>query len=187
MGINVNKLTEKMFDNYKYCLESTDCKDLSEDIITIVNETSTFNTPLQEWINGKRTFTDVEVNGFSLVELAYRLDNKNPNIPIATIILWLESKDDLSYHGLAAVADYICLVNPQIILGEQCGYAVYKDETWYFMLDSQKNDDLKKCQAWQVLLLNPKLILQVAYEHPNNTSLTLLEDGSYLIIQNEEV
>jgi len=51
----------------------------------------------------------------------------------------------------------------------------------------KKNDDLRECQAWQVLLLNPKLILQVAYEHPNNTSLTLLEDGSYLIVQNEEV
>ncbi len=187
MGINVNKLIQKMFDSYRYCLEKDDCKDLSEDIVTIINETSMFNTPLQEWINGKRIFTDVKVNGFSLVELAYRLDNDNPNIPIAIIILWLESKEDLSYHGLAAVADYFCLVNPQIILGQECQYALYKDETWYFMLDNQKDDDLRECQAWQVLLLNPKLILQVAYDHPNNTSLTLLEDGSYLIIQNEEV
>ena len=78
MGINVNKLIQKMFDSYRYCLEKDDCKDLSEDIVTIINETSMFNTPLQEWINGKRIFTDVKVNGFSLVELAYRLDNDNP-------------------------------------------------------------------------------------------------------------
>ena len=186
MSLNANKLIEKMYDYYHYCLEKKDCQDLAEDILNITNETSMFNITLQEWINGKRTFTDVEVNGFSLVELAYRLDNKNPNIPIATIILWLENKEDLSYHGLAAVAEYYCLVNPQIILGEQCKYAVYKDEIWYFMLDNQKSDELKECQAWQVLLLNPRLILQVAYEQPNNTSLTLLEDGSYLIRQNEE-
>ena len=35
MGINENKLIEKMFDNYNYCLKKDDCKDLSEDIVTI--------------------------------------------------------------------------------------------------------------------------------------------------------
>jgi len=180
------KLIEKMYDNYNYCLDKKDCIDLADDIISIVNESNMFSVPLQEWLNGKRIFTDVSINGFSLVELASRLDSNNPNIPIAILILWLESKEDMIYHGLAAVADYYCVANPQIILGSRCEYAIFKDETWFFMLDNQNEDNLKEYQAWQILLLNPTLILQVAYEHANNTSLVLQDDGSYLIVQTEE-
>lgn len=39
---------------------------------------------------------------------------------------------------------------------------------------------------WQALILNPKLAPQLCYEHKNNTSITLQEDGSYLI-ENHEI
>ena len=182
MNINIKKLIEKMYDSYSNILNKTDCIDLSEDIVTAINENSMFVTPLQEWLNGKKVFTDIQVNGFSLVNLAKRLNNINPNIPIAILILWLESKENVVYHGLAAVADYYCLANPRIILGEGCKYAIFTDEIWHFMLDNQDSIELKEYQAWQILLLNPTLILQVAYEHPNNTALVLQNDGSYLIV-----
>ena len=181
MPISVSKLIEKMYDKYSYCLDKKDCKDLAEDIMNIVDNSDDFMTPLQEWINGKSFYTDIVVNGFSLVELASRLDNSSPNIPIAILILWLENENDMVYHGLAAVADYVCVANPKIVLGTKCEYAVYSDGTWYFMLSDQNDDELREYQAWQILLLNPTLILQVAYEHKNNTALILQDDDSYLI------
>lgn len=186
MNINKNKLIERMFDKYNYCLKKIDCEDLSDDLISIVNESNIFLTPLQEWINGKRVFTDVRINDFSLVELAFKLDSTNPNIPIAVLVLWLESQENAAYHGLAAVAEYDCVANPQIILWAKCEVAIFSDEKWFFMLNDQEDDELKKYQAWQILLLNPTLIIQVAYEHPNNTSLILQNDGSYLISVYEE-
>lgn len=186
MNINIDKLIYKMFDNYNFYLNKNDCEDLAEDILSIANTSDEFALPLQEWLNGKRTFTDVVVNDFSLVELASRLDEAHPNIPVAILILWLESQEDKVHHGLAAVADLVCVANPQIVLGTRCEYAIYSDDVWYFMLSDQKQDELREYQAWQILLLNPEMIIQVAYEHPNNTSLILQEDGSYLISVYEE-
>lgn len=186
VNINTNKMIEKLYDAYNYCLEKKDCQDLADDIIKIVNESGFFAKPLQEWINGKKEFTDMIVNGFSLVELASRLDKNCPNIPVSILILWLESQENMIYHGLAAIADYLCVANPKIVIGFKCEYALYKDELWYFMLSNQNDIELKEYQVWQILLLNPSLILQVAYEHPNNTALILQDDGSYLIVRDGE-
>jgi len=186
MYLNTNKLIENMYELYGYCLTKNDCIDLSKDIYNIMIEKNKFMIPLNEWLNGKKCFTDVVVNGFSLVDLASRLDSTNPNIPVAILILWLESQDNVFYHGLSAVADYKCFANPNIILGTKCKYAVFFNDEWYFMLDGQKNEELKEYQAWQILLLNPTLIVQVAYEHSDNTVLILQDDGSYLISVYEE-
>lgn len=134
MEANKTKLIEKMYDKFNYCLEKDDCKDLADGISNIVNESNDFSAPLQEWLNGKKVFTDVIINDFSLIKLASGLDSNNPNIPVAILILWLESQDNTVYHGLVAVANYICVANPRIILGTQCKYTAFSDGKWYFVL-----------------------------------------------------
>ena len=111
---------------------------------------------------------------------------------ILNLIKEMQNKHNISVifitHDLgvvAKVADYVCVANPKIVLGTKCEYAVYSDGTWYFMLSDQNDDELREYQAWQILLLNPTLILQVAYEHKNNTALILQDDDSYLISLND--
>lgn len=185
MYVDSGRLVEKMYDKYSRYLSKRDCKDLTEDIINMVGRYGEFKTPLLEWLNGKRGFTDVVVNGFSLLELAYSLDDIFPNIPVAILILGLEKDSSFVYHGLAAIAGDNCLANPRIILGERCEYAIYKDNIWSFMLKNQTVEELRMYQLWQVLLLNPGLIVQVAYDHKDETALILQENGSYLVLMNE--
>ena len=45
----------------------------------------------------------------------------------------------------------------------------------------QQEDTLKECQMWQVLLLNPGLIIQMTYDYGDSVVISLLEDGHYLI------
>lgn len=176
------KLAEKMHQKYKYILDWDDCFDLAEDILSACAVNADYAVPLKEWMNGKTFFHDYEVHDFPLVDLAYRLDQKNPNIPISILILSLEKQEGSNYRGLPAIAEQICVCDPILLKGQLCKYAIKEEGDWYFLLTNQKDVKLKKCQMWQVLLLNPYLILQVAYDHPDNTAIVLQDDGSYLII-----
>ena len=85
-------------------------------------------------------------------------------------------------RGLPAIAEQRCVCDPALLKGQPCRYAIKEAGDWYFLLTNQKGIQFKQCQMWQVLLLNPHLILQVAYDHPDNTALILQDDGSYLIV-----
>lgn len=176
------KLTEKMYQKYGKILKREDCYDLAEDILSACNEHKDYEVSLKEWMNGKKFFRDYMVHDFSLVELASRLDSTHPNIPVAILILYLEEQENSEYRGLPAIAERKCVCDIELLNGQPCKYAIKKDNIWYFFLTDKKDANLKECQMWQILLLNPKLILQSAYDHPDNTALILQEDGGYLIV-----
>ena len=176
------KLTEKVYQKYGNALNMDDCSDLAEDILYACNANTDYEVPLKEWMNGKNYFHDYAVHDFSLVELASRLNPKHPNIPVAILILYLEGQEYSGYRGLSAIADQGCICDSELLNGQPCKYAIKEDGNWYFLLTDKRNVILKECQMWQVLLLNPKLILQAAYDHPDNTALILQEDGGYLIV-----
>lgn len=177
-----SELAERMYRKYKDILEIDDCFDLAEDILAVCASDTDLFVPLKEWMNGKTFFHDYKVHDFHLVELATRLNPKYPNIPIAILLLYLEGQEEREYRGLPAIAGRICVCDTDILKGNLCKYAIKEDGNWYFFLTDQNNVHLKECQMWQVLLLNPHLILQVAYDHPDNTALILQDDGSYLIV-----
>ena len=55
------------------------------------------------------------------------------------------------------------------------------------LLHSETNEeDLREYQKWQVLVLNPLLAPQFVYEHKDNTAICLQEDGSYLVVENDD-
>lgn len=141
---------------------------------------------LKEWMNGKKCFHDYILNDFSLVELACRLDEKNPNIPVAILIFYLEENCDYKYRALTVVADAICVCDYHLLKGELCKYAIKDDGVWYFLNDNQKTENMQECQMWQVLLLNPGLIIQMTYDYADGTTIILQEDYSYLIGIKEE-
>lgn len=188
------EMSVKMREKYGYYLTEEDCKDLVEDIVEITEGNTVFATPLMEWLHGKSTFTDVEVNGFSLTELAWRLNEDCPNIPVAVLILGLEAMKDNTFHGLPAIADIPCLADPRLFVDRMCERAVCSverdggeyDNHWMFLSMDAEDDELVNCQAWQVLLLNPRLIIHVGIQHEESVELFLQTDDSYLVILGEE-
>ena len=176
------KLAEKMYQKYKNLMDQDGCFELAEDILWACANNTSYAVSLKEWLNGKTFFHDYEVHDFSLVDLAYRLDPQNPNIPVSILILSLERQEESSYRGLPAVADQMCVCDIALLKGQLCKYAIKEAGNWYFLLKNKTDLQLKKCQMWQVLLLNPHLILPIAYDHPDNTAIVLQDDGSYLII-----
>lgn len=99
--IGQEQLAERMFRKYSYILTYDICFDLAEDILNLVNDQyeQKYLRPLLEWLYGRRFFTDVECNGFSLVELTVWLDENCPNIPIASLLLMLE-ENGAEYRGI---------------------------------------------------------------------------------------
>lgn len=177
------KLADKMFLKYQYILTHQDCIDLAEDILNLVSEENgyKYQKPLLEWLHGKLLFTDIVYNGFSLVNLAKWLDADCPNIPIAALLLMLEEEGG-KYRAISAVAGEWCVADPRIVQGEVCTTVGKYNGAWYFMLEDSSPDNLQEYQCWQVLLLNPALTIQVAYEHPDGTMMFLDENGVYTIV-----
>lgn len=177
------QLAEKMFRKYGYLLTSDICTGLAEDIIELsVRESGLkYRRPLLEWLHGKRVFTDIQCNGFSLLELALWLDGDCPNIPVAALLLMLE-EDGGEYRAISAVAGEWCIADSRVIAGQMCTVAGKSDGTWFFMLEDTSPESLREYQTWQVLVLNPALTLQLAYEHPDGTAIFLDEDGVYVIV-----
>lgn len=185
--IGQEQLAERMFLKYGHILTYNICVGLAEDIIELASEESgkKYSRPLLEWLHGKRVFTEIECNGFSLVDVAVWLDADCPNIPIAALLLMLEEEGN-EYRAISAVAGEWCVADPRVIEGQTCT-AVRKDnDTWFFMLKDTSSEDLREYQTWQVLVLNPLLTIQVAYEHPDGTAIFLDEDGVYVIVPPKE-
>lgn len=181
------KLANRLFHKYNYILTYQNCVDLAENVLKLVGEENgdKYQRPLLEWLHGKLAFTDIEYNGFFLVELATWLDKDCPNIPIATLLMILE-EDGGEYRAISAVAGDWCVADPRIIEGHICTTIVKYGGTWSFMLEDTSPDTLREYQTWQVLVLNPLLTLQVAYEHPDGTTIFLDEDGVYVIVPPKE-
>ena len=72
---------------------------LAEDILSACADNADYTVPLKEWMNGKTFFHDYKVHDFPLVDLAYRLDPKNPNIPVSILILSLENRKEVVTGG----------------------------------------------------------------------------------------
>lgn len=179
------KIAEKMYNYYKLFLSKIDCEDLSEDIMELITEEK-YNIILNEWLNDSPDYTDVEVRGFSLVEIAKELDHEHPNIPIAILLFHLTEQNSPEYQCILPIASEICLADYKLVEnGELCKTAIFKDGSWYLFSDNTNAEDLKEYQNWQILILNPLLAPQIAYEHKNNTVICLQEDGGYLIVEND--
>lgn len=185
--IGQEQLAERMFRKYNYILTYDICTGLAEDIIELASGKSgwKYRRPLLEWLHGKRAFTDIICNGFSLVELAAWLDRDSPNIPVAALLLMLEEEGG-EYRAISAVAGEWCVADPRVIEGQICTTAGKNDGTWFFMLEDTSPEALREYQTWQVLALNPVLTIQVAYEHPDGTTMFLDEDGVYIIVPPKE-
>lgn len=180
------RIARRLEEDYGELLTEKDCWDLAEDI-GLVMEEERFKRPVTEWLNGKLEYTDVVVNGFSLVEVAHSLNEERPNIPVAALLLYLEENQPDPYRAIAAVAGQPCVADRRLIEdGLPCGFAVRSEEEWFFFLEEEQAAEwLREYQLWQILLLNPRLTLQTAYDHPDGTALVLQEDGSYLIADAE--
>lgn len=185
--IGQEQLAERMFLKYSDILTYNICIGLAEDIIELASGESgkKYQRPLLEWLHGKRAFTDIECNGFLLVELATWLDENSPNIPIASLLLMLEEEGG-EYRAISAVAGEWCVADPRIIEGQACTVAGRDCGTWFFMLENTSSEVLREYQTWQVLVLNPALTIQVAYEHPDGTTIFLDENGVYIIVPPKE-
>lgn len=181
------QLAKKMFRKYSYLLTYDICTGLAEDIIDLSARENglKYRRPLLEWLHGKRVFTDIQCNGFSLLELAVWLDEDCPNIPVASLLLMLE-EDGGEYRAISAVAGEWCVADPKVIAGQICTVAGKSSGTWYFMLEDTSSEALREYQTWQVLVLNPALTLQLAYEHPDGTAIFLDENGVYVIVPPRE-
>jgi len=181
------QFAERMFGKYGSILTYDICDGLAEDIIELADEESgqKYRRPLLEWLHGKRVFTDIECNGFSLVELAVWLDEECPNIPVASLLLMLEEEGGI-YRAISAVAGEWCVADPRVIEGQVCTTIGKYNGTWFFMLEDTSPDALREYQTWQVLVLNPALTVQAAYEHPDGTTIFLDEDGVYVIVPPKE-
>lgn len=116
------KLAEKMYQKYRIILDQEDCFDLAEDILSACADNADYTVPLKEWMNGKTFFHDYKVHDFPLVDLAYRLDPKNPNIPVSILILSLEKQEGSSYRGLPAIAEQWCVCDPALLKGQPCRF-----------------------------------------------------------------
>lgn len=177
------RIARRLEENYSEILTGKDCQDLAEDIESVMGE-ERFRKPVIEWLHGKAECTEVEVNGFSLRETAKALNEERPNIPVAALLLYLEANQPDPYRAIAAVAGEVCVADRRLIEnGLPCSIAVRSEGEWFFFLEEEQGSEwLREYQLWQILLLNPRLTLQVAYEHPDGTALVLEEDGSYRII-----
>lgn len=182
MVLSQEKLAEKMENSYSYILGKEDCFDLAEDILRACDDNASFMVILKEWMNGKTRFHNYVLHNFSLIELAYRLDEQIPNIPIAILIFYLEETAEDKYRALTVVAHQYCVCDKQVLIGELCKFAIKDENIWYFLSNNQKKQDLRECQMWQVLLLNPRLIIQMTYDHENGTAIILQDDYSYMIV-----
>lgn len=176
------RIARRLEEDYSEILTGKDCRDLAEDIESVMEE-ERFRKPVIEWLNGKVECTEVVVNGFSLREVAEALNGGRPNIPIAALLLYLEANQPDPYRAIAAVAGEVCVADRRLIEdGIPCSIAVRSGGEWFFFLEEEQGSEwLREYQLWQILLLNPRLTLQIAYEHPDGTVLVLEEDGSYRI------
>lgn len=180
------EIAKKMYLHYNSLLSEKDCKDLAEDIMESMKEKK-YNKLLDEWLNDSQTYTDIKVRGFSLVEIAKKLDKNHPNIPIAVLLCYLTENNSLEYQCILPIASEKCLGDYKLVEdGKVCQTAIFKDENWFLFSDDTKSDDLREYQKWQILILNPLLAPQLAYEHKNNTAIYLQNDGRYLITEIDE-
>ena len=180
------EIIEKMYDYYNWLLSKKDCEDLTEDIMEAIKEEK-YNKLIKEWLNDEQEYTDIEVNGFSLVEIADNLDKKEPNIPVAILLCYLAENNSPEYQCILPIASEVCLADYKLIEeGKVCQTAILKDGDWYLFSDETNEEDLREYQKWQVLVLNPLLAPQFVYEHKDNTAICLQEDGSYLVVENDD-
>lgn len=136
-----------MYQKYRIILDQEDCFDLAEDILSACADNADYTVPLKEWMNGKTFFHDYKVHDFPLVDLAYRLDPKNPNIPVSILILSLEKQEGSSYRGLPAIAEQWCVCDPALLKGQPCRYAIKEAGDWYFLLSEQKKSSLSNAKC----------------------------------------
>lgn len=180
------EIIEKMYNYYNWLLSKKDCEDLVEDIMDAIKKEK-YSKLIKEWLNDEQEYTDIEVNGFSLVGIAEGLDEENSNIPIAILLCYLAESDSPEYQCILPIASEICLADYKLIEeGKVCQTAILKDGEWYLFSDETNAEDLREYQKWQVLVLNPLLAPQFIYEHKNNTAICLQEDGSYLVVENDD-
>ncbi len=181
-----NRIAKKMYLYYNELLSESDCKDLAEDITKATKEEK-YNKLINEWLNDGENYTDISIKGFSLVEVAKKLDDVHPNIPIAVLLGYLAETNSIEFQVLLSIASNKCIADYKLIEnGLACEKAILNDGNWFLFSNNTTSDDLIECQMWQVLILNPLLAPQLSYEHNNNTAICLQDDGSYLIVPNAD-
>ena len=104
------EIIEKMYNYYNWLLSKKDCEDLVEDIMEAIKKEK-YSKLIKEWLNDEQEYTDIEVNSFSLVEIAEELDEENPNIPIAILLCYLAESDSPEYQCILPIASEICLAD----------------------------------------------------------------------------
>ena len=184
------QIIEKMYAYYDSFMSYKECEARGNDIEKILS-VNKYEKVIKEWLNDSENYSDVVVNGFSLVDIAKKLDSEHPNIPISAYLLYMTENDlydEVSfYQCILPIANNLAIVDYKLIENNMvCQTAILNDGEWYLFSKEPNSDDLIRCQMWQALILNPKLAPQLCYEHKNNTSITLQEDGSYLI-ENHEI
>ena len=129
------EIIEKMYNYYNWLLSKKDCEDLVEDIMEAIKKEK-YSKLIKEWLNDEQEYTDIEVNSFSLVEIAEELDEENPNIPIAILLCYLAESDSPEYQCILPIASEICLADYKLIEeGKVCQTAILKDGEWYLFSD----------------------------------------------------
>lgn len=178
------RIAEKMYIYYNLLLSKKDCEDLAEDLIEVIKN-ERYNIILNEWLTDSINYTDIEIKGFSLVEIAKELDQTHPNIPIAILLCYLTENNTPEYQCILPIASEMCLADYKLVeKGKKCQTAIFKDGYWYLFSDDTSANDLREYQNWQILILNPLLAPHIAYEYKDNTAICLQDDGRYLIIEN---
>lgn len=181
-----NEIAKKMYLYYHELLSERDVKDLAEDIIEATKEEK-YSRLINEWLNDEKNYSDVLVKGFSLVDVARKLNDVHPNIPIAVLLGYLAETNSIEFQVILSIASNKCIADYKLIEnGLVCEKAILNDGNWFLFSNNTTRDDLIECQMWQILILNPLLAPQLSYEHNNNTAILLQNDGNYLIVPNAD-
>ena len=189
----MDEIAIKMLEYYGNILSKDDCEALALDVRDVMEKIPELRCGVREWLNGKTHYVDYNVNGFQLEALGRQLDAVHPNIPVAALLLYLEGMPDSEdgfnpYRGLAAVASKSCFADTCVITdGLPCRMAIFEADQWSFFLNTDHPLTMKRYQLWQILLLNPSLIIPTAIESEGKMAAVLRKDGGYDLLMNDAI
>ncbi|MBR1912461.1 MAG: hypothetical protein IJ828_08925 [Treponema sp.] len=188
-------LIEKMLMHYGEIFSPESAESFVNELSPLLQPNSKYRRPIKEWMNGKTEIIDItlpcldNISSWSLVQIAQKLDQNTPNIPVAAFLLSLYEEFPITLSEILSVCEEFCWCDESIICADkpECSFAYLDEEyeQWFFLNDSSSTDNLKSHQLWQVLLQMSIFAPIIMLEHELGTTVELYDDGKYYIIPPE--
>lgn len=181
----------KLNEQYGQYMNQNYCEAFCSEIKSLVD--TKYWKSLKEWKNGRINITDViipklsaEEGQWSLIEVATRLCEDYPNIPVAAFLLFLAEENPITLGAILSIAEEFCWADPAFIEQDNtectCAFLNEEEGQWVFLADDTDPTVLREYQIWQVLLQIPVLAVLISYDHSLGTAIELWNDGIYHVI-----